>query len=109
MNLSRFSALLLTGLWLLGTAAAEDSANRYPFAAGKIDNLDLATKQITLKTSQGSRVFIVTNSTYLIAGGARTSFDKLKVGDPVKLNYFTNATAQAIIRRLKIAPPETGD
>jgi len=106
---SRLPVVLLAGLWFLSSALAEDIGNIYPFAAGKIDNLDLATKQIIVKTPQGSRAFVVTNSTYLIASDARTSLDKLKVGDPVKLNYFTNTTGQAIIRRLKVTPPDVGN
>ena len=101
--------LLLAGLGLLGVAVADEIGNSYPFAGGRIDNLDLAAKQITVVTSQGPRLFLVTNSTYLIAGGVRTTLDKLKVGDPVRLNYFTNTVAQAIIRRLKVTPPEPSD
>ncbi len=85
-----------------GSAWSQDSGNHYPFAGGKIEALDPVAKQITIS----SRSFAVTNTTYLIANGAKTTFDKLKVGDPVKLNYFTNTTGQAIIRRLKITPPE---
>lgn len=109
MNLFRLPILLLAGLWLLSAAVAAEIGNSYPFAAGSIEALDLATKQITVKTPKGSRAFVVTNSTYLIAGGARTSFNKLKVGDPVKINYFTNTTPQAIIRRLKVTPPDSAD
>lgn len=101
--------LLLAGLGLLGVGVAEEIGNSYPFAGGKIDNLDLATKQITVVTPKGPRLFVVTNSTYLIASGVRTTLDKLKVGDPVKINYFTNTAAQAIIRRLKVTPPEPSD
>ncbi len=85
-----------------GSAWSQDSVNHYPFAGGKIEALDLVAKQITIS----SRPFAVTNTTYLIANGAKITFDKLKVGDPVKLNYFTNTTGQAIIRRLKITLPE---
>ena len=53
-------------------------------------------------------MFIVTNSTFLITVGTKTTFDKLKPGMPVKLNYFTNETGQAIIRRLKVAEPDAG-
>ena len=109
MTSFRLLGLLLAGLWLLSSVLAGEIGNSYPFASGQIDNLDLATKQITVKTPKGNRVFVVTNSTYLIAGGVRTTLDKLKVGDPVKLNYFTNTTPFAIIRRLKIVPPEPVD
>ena len=109
MKALRRFIVLLAGLGLLGVAVAEEIGNSYPFAGGKIDNLDLATKQITVVTPQGPRLFGVTNSTYLIASGMRTTLDKLKVGDPVKINYFTNAAAQAIIRRLKVMPPEPSD
>ena len=90
------------GLILSGTVLSQDSGNHYPFAGGKIEALDPVAKQITIN----NRPFAVTNTTYLIANGAKITFDKLKVGDPVKLNYFTNTTGQAIIRRLKITLPE---
>ena len=87
---------------------AQDPGDHYPFARGKIEQTDPVSKQVTIKTPLGDRVFIVTNSTYLIVGGAKTTFDKLKPGMPVKLNYVTNETGQAVIRRLKIAEFDTG-
>ena len=109
VNATRHFLLLVVGLGWLGGAVAEDIGNNYPFASGRIDNLDLAAKQLTVVTPKGPRIFVVTNSTYLIASGVRTTLDKLKVGDPVKINYFTNAAPQAIIRRLKVTPPEPSD
>ena len=100
--------LLLAGL-AFGSAHAQDPGDLYPFARGKIERIDSTTKQIVIKTPLGNRAFIVTNATYLIAGETKTAFDKLKPGMPVKLNYFTNETGQAIIRRLKVAEPAAGN
>ena len=102
-----FTIILLAGL-VSGSDNAQDTGDIYPFARAKIEQTDIATKQIVIKTPPGNRAFIVTNATYLIAGGTKTTFDKLKPGMPVKLNYFTNETGQAIIRRLKVAEPVTG-
>lgn len=88
---------------------AQDPGDQYPFARGKIEQTDPATKQIIIKTPLGDRTFSVTNTSYLIAAGAKTTFAKLKPGLPVKLNYFTNETGQAVIRRLKIVDPDAGN
>jgi len=82
-------------------------ADNYPFAGGLIVRLDDAAKQIIVKDGTNTWRFTVTDQTYLLNGVERLSFDKLKVGNPVKLNYYTNATGQAVIRRLKIAHPPT--
>jgi hypothetical protein len=103
-----FIIILLAGL-VFGSVFAQNPGDQYPFASGKIEQTDIATKQITIKTPLGDRVFIVTNATYLIISGAKTSFDKLKPGMPVNLNYFTNEPGQAIIRRLKVAEPVAGN
>lgn len=93
-------------LWLLlaGIVFADD---RYPFAGGPIVRLDAASKQITLQTGATPKRFTVTDQTYLLNGTERLSFDKLKLGDSVKINYYTNETGQALIRRLKIDHPPT--
>ena len=106
------SASLITLLlaWLaLGSVLAQDPGDKYPFAKGKIEQTDIVTKQIIIKTPPGDRAFTVTNATYLIADKAITTFDKLKPGMPVKLNYFTNETGQAIIRRLKVVETDVGN
>lgn len=95
--MKRLTSLLLL---LAGPVLAED---RYPFAGGIITRLDPETKQIALKT----KTFAVTNTTYLLNGTERLTFDKLRVGDAVKLNYYTNANGRAVIRRLKIDHPPT--
>ena len=94
---------------VLVSALAQDPGNQYPFTKGKIEQTDIATKQIIIKTSLGDRAFTVTNATYLITDKAITAFDKLKPGMPVKLNYFTNETGQAIIRRLKVVEIDAGN
>ena len=104
--MKRFSFLVAwIGLGLCSYGLAQKADNQYPFAAGPITGLDSATKTITIQTPPVARTFSVTNNTYLIAVGAVIPFEKLKVGDPVKLNYFTNQTGQAIIRRLKVVEP----
>ena len=104
------SALIIILLaWLaLDSVLAQDPGDKYPFAKGKIEQTDIVAKQIIIKTLLGDRAFTVTNATYLIADKAVTTFDKLKPGMPVKLNYFTNETGQAIIRRLKVVETDAG-
>ena len=96
----------LISLWLLlaGIVCAD-----YPFAGGSIVRLDTSAKQITVKTGPSNTTFIVTTQTYLLNGPEKITFDKLKLGDPVKLNYYTNETGRAFIRRLKIDHPATDD
>jgi Cu/Ag efflux protein CusF len=98
-------ALLLTAVHV----GAQEAANRYPFAKGKIERLDLPTKQITLKTPHGLKVFQITDKTRLHAGVERLDLTKLKIGDPVAINYFTNQTGHAFINRLKIKHPDPDD
>ena len=82
--------------------------DRYPFAKGVIEKLNVAAGQIILAESDGPLKFAINDRTYLFRGKDKITLDKLKVGEPVKINYFTNETGQAIIRRLKIdlATPE---
>ena len=105
------SALIIILLaWLaLDSVLAQDPGDKYPFAKCKIEQTDIVAKQIIIKTLLGDRAFTVTNATYLIADKAVTTFDKLKPGMPVKLNYFTNETGQAIIRRLKVVEIDAGN
>jgi Cu/Ag efflux protein CusF len=105
---------LLAAVWLFAlhpmiAGRAEDTVYRYPFAAGTIEKLDPHTRRIVLDTTQGQQVMIVTDRTYLFRGKEKLTFDKLKVGESVKINYYTNQTGQAFIRRLKVdlpSPPE---
>jgi Cu/Ag efflux protein CusF len=78
----------------------------YPFAKGTIEKLDLAAKRITVKTDRGPRGFDVTPRTYIFRGKDKLTLDKLKLGDSIKLNYYTNDLGQALIRRIKVDLPE---
>jgi hypothetical protein len=88
-------------------ARAEDAANRYPFAKGTIEKLDSAGKEIILKTAIGTRTFEVNDRTYYYRGSEKLTYGKLRVGYPIKLNYYTNETGQAVVRRLKVDTTET--
>jgi Cu/Ag efflux protein CusF len=88
-----------------GGVRAEDPANIYPFAAGTIKTMDSSGKLLTVVTAKGTRTFGVTERTYIYRGKEKLTSDKLKIGDSVKINYFTNETGQAFIRRLKVQPP----
>ena len=79
---------------------------RYPFAKGAIARLDVTGKLITITSSDGSQTFAATDHTYLFRGPDKITLAKLKIGDTVKINYYTNETGQAFIRRLKIDQPE---
>jgi Cu/Ag efflux protein CusF len=74
----------------------------YPFAKGVIEKLDLTSQRITLTTEGGSRVFDLTPATYIFRGKDKLSPDKLKPGDSIKLNYYTNDLGRALIRRIKV-------
>lgn len=108
MKTKRILAAVVAGQVLLSLiAGGQTLANRYPFAKGVIEALIPAKKEMVVKTPKGSTTFTITNRTYVIVGQANVGFDKLKVGDLVKINYYTNATGRAIVRRLKVASPET--
>ncbi len=83
---------------------AEDPANMYPFAAGTIQTVDKSGKIFTLATAKGPLTVALTDRTYLYRGKEKLTADKLKLGDSVKINYFTNETGQAFVRRLKVSP-----
>ncbi|MCG3147387.1 MAG: hypothetical protein PCFJNLEI_00826 [Verrucomicrobiae bacterium] len=85
------------------------AGDTYPFAGGPIVRLNADAKQITIQTGEALRNFVVTNQSHLINRSERITFDKLKIGTPVKLNYYTNETGKAVIRRLKITYPPTDD
>jgi hypothetical protein len=98
---------LLAASLLLATVVtgADDPGNQYPFAAGKIQNVDASGQLLTITTPKGSKTMALTERTYLYRGKEKLTVDKLKIGDPVKINYYTNETGQAFIRRLKVAVP----
>ena len=92
-----------------GHTYAEDAANRYPFAAGTIQKLDANAKSVTILTPKGPQTLTLTERTYLYRGKEKLTPDKLKIGDLIKINYYTNETGKAFIRRLKVnvpPPPE---
>jgi Cu/Ag efflux protein CusF len=87
------------------SARADDPGNHYPFAAGTIKSVDASGKLLTITTPAGTQTLGVTERTYLFRGKEKLTADKLKVGEVVKINYYTNETGQAFIRRLKVALP----
>jgi Cu/Ag efflux protein CusF len=108
-------AVLLTLIFtLLGAADTNEVAqakskktvDTYPFAKGIIEKLDLAARRITVKTDRGPRAFDLTSRTYVFRGKEKLTLDKLKLGDSIKLNYYTNDLGQALIRRIKVDQPE---
>lgn len=104
-----FVATLLLALAPAIPGRAEDTVYRYPFMAGSIEKLDPYTRRIVLDTTKGQQTLIVTDRTYLFRGKEKLTFDKLKIGESVKINYYTNETGQAFVRRLKVdlpSPPE---
>jgi len=107
--MANLRAFLTTALLFTSTAGsrtyAEDAANHYPFAAGTIQKLDASAKLVTILTPKGPQTLGFTDRTYLYRGKEKISPDNLKIGDSIKVNYFTNETGKAIIRRLKVAPP----
>ena len=99
--MKRLTSGLVT-LLLAGHLHAED---RYPFAAGPIFRVEPEARQIMIKDGAATRSYFVTDQSYLLDGNTRLSLDKLKPGLPVKLNYYTNDTGRALIRRLKVDHP----
>jgi hypothetical protein len=101
-----FSVFLLVATAVL-PARAEDLANHYPFAAGTIQKVDPSGQLLTILTPKGSQTLAVTERTYFYRGKEKLTIDKLQIGDAVKINYYTNETGQAFVRRLKVAeaPP----
>jgi len=80
----------------------------YPFARGALTKLNLAAQKITVNTDNGDRDFILTPKTYIFRDKQKISADQLKVGELIKLNFLTNETGQAFVRRIKVAPIEPG-
>lgn len=105
MNASSFLGIA-AAVFVATTAAAQDTTYEYPFAKGLVEKVDSATKKITVNTTAGSHIFIVTDRSYLFRGKEKVTVDNLKPGDTIKMNYFTNETSQAFVRRLKIDPAQ---
>lgn len=99
------SFLVTLFLTAVTAGAVDDPSNHYPFAAGTIQKLDIDAKSLTFLTTNGPQTMTVSDRTYMFRGKDKLTFDKLKVGDPIKINYSTNATGQAVIRRLKVNLP----
>jgi len=98
-------ALLLIALLIVVATLpvrAEDPANIYPFAAGTIQSADKSGRLLTLVTAKGPLTVALTDRTYIYRGKEKWTVDKLRVGDLVKINYYTNETGQAFVRRLKV-------
>jgi Cu/Ag efflux protein CusF len=106
------AALLLACVLIVRAEDAPDPkpkkpADTYPFAKGIISNLDLPAKRIVLKAERGSRAFDLTPRTYIFRGREKLTPDKLKIGDSIKLSYYTNDLAQTLVRRIKVDQAET--
>lgn len=76
-------------------------SERYPFASGTVERIDLGSQRISLKTSVGLRSFEVTARTYIFRGKEKITLDKLKIGEGIKLSYRTNELGQALVERIK--------
>jgi hypothetical protein len=97
--------LVIAFVLSLASVRADDPGNHYPFAAGTIKNVDPSGRLLTITTPAGPQTLGVTERTYLFRGKEKLTADQLKVGEAVKINYYTNETGQAYIRRLKVALP----
>ena len=105
MNASLLTGLLLGTLLTSGPVLSQNAIYRYPFAKGAIARLDAAAKLITISTADGPQTFAVTDHTYLFRGPDKITLAKLKLGETVKINYYTNETGKALVRRLKVDVP----
>jgi Cu/Ag efflux protein CusF len=81
-------------------------SEQYPFASGTIERLDLGSKRLDIKTPKGARSFDVTIRTYIFRGKEKIALDKLKIGESIKLSYYTNELGQALVKRIKVDQPE---
>jgi Cu/Ag efflux protein CusF len=102
---------LVAAIAVPARARAENPSNIYPFAAGTIQTIDKSSKVVTLATAKGPLTVALTDRTYIYRGKEKWAADKLQVGDLVKINYYTNDTGKAFVRRLKVGqvdpPAET--
>jgi Cu/Ag efflux protein CusF len=101
------AGLLVCAFPVALVVGAKDNPDTYPFAKGIIAKLDLPAGRITLKTEHGPRAFDFTPRTYIFRGKEKLTPDKLKLGDSIKLNYYTNDLGHALLRRIKVDLPES--
>jgi hypothetical protein len=106
-----FFVALIFGFFSLAARAQQPQlpppSERYPFATGTIEQLDLAGQRLGVRTPVGPRVFGVTPRTYIFRGKEKISLDKLKIGESIKLSYRTNEQGQALVTRIKVVLPDT--
>lgn len=74
----------------------------YPFAKGTLERLNLDARQFTLRTPVGARRFEVTARTYIFRGKDKITLDKLRIGETLKLSYYTNDLGQVLVKRIKV-------
>ena len=84
-------------------------AVRYPFAQGRLEKIDLSKQQLTLTASGGPYRFSFEPRTYIFRGKQKITANELKTGEFLKVNFITNLTGQATIRRIKAIPEEVAD
>lgn len=77
-------------------------SERYPFAKGTLDQLDLGSRRMSLNTPSGRRSFEVTARTYIFRGKEKITLDKLKIGENLRLSYYTNELGQTLVKRIKV-------
>ena len=87
--------------------AAEPPGYQYPFTKGALEKVNVAGQKLVITTPRGPQTFELTERTYLFRGQQKLTLENLKTGDFVKINYYTNETGHAFIRRLKVSPPES--
>ena len=100
-----FALLALADSNEVAQVRSKKPVDTYPFAKGIVEKLDLAAKRVTVRTDHGPRAFDLTPRTYIFRGKDKLTFDKLKLGDSIKLNYYTNDLGQALVRRIKVDQP----
>ena len=107
MNAPILAGLLIRLLLASSTIAfADDAIYQYPFARGTVEKFEADAKILTVATALGPLTLTVTDRAYFFRGKDKITASKLKVGDTVKLNYYTNEVGKAFVRRLKVEVPE---
>jgi hypothetical protein len=77
---------------------------RVPFAKGTIQRLELPAKQLTVKTATGAERFLLTDTTYIFRGKTKITADQLKIGELIRLSFYTNNVGDTLVRRIKVDP-----